>query len=504
MGFKFNPITGTLDLTGSSSGGAVNLVGQDLDENNILVGDASDESAAVDTSVVGDILVDSVNGANIKAGVILNADVNASAAIDASKLANGTVSNTEFQYINSLTSNAQDQLNDIVADVSDNTADIADLVTLTGVPVNSVNLGSFSGTIISNNVTIKSALQELETFVEAIPSPFYYAGLWAASSNTPTLADGIGDSGAVYYVTDSGTVDFGSGPQIFNAGDKVAYNGTTWDKWDMTDAVASVFGRIGAVTAQNGDYNTSQVTENTNLYFTDERAQDAIGTILTDSASIDFTYNDAGPTISAAVLPAGVDHDQLLNFVANEHVDHTTVQIATAANTSGLAGGGTIAATRNLSVDINGTTAETSADNADKVLIYDNSATALKSMTRSNFLAGVALASPGDISEGSFASLANDTDNQVVTGFLHNPAVVRSFEAQVSVLVDATSDLYAIYDLMGVQRSSDWAMSQSYTGDSVPELEFNITALGQIRVSVGDVSGFSSGLIKFRSRTTSV
>lgn len=39
-----------------------------------------------------------------------------------------------------------------------------------------------------------------------------------------------------------------------------------------TDSVQSVFGRQGVVVAQSGDYNTSQVTENTNLYFTNLRA----------------------------------------------------------------------------------------------------------------------------------------------------------------------------------------------------------------------------------------
>lgn len=41
---------------------------------------------------------------------IENADIKAGAAIDAAKLADGSVSNTEFQFINSLTSNAQTQL----------------------------------------------------------------------------------------------------------------------------------------------------------------------------------------------------------------------------------------------------------------------------------------------------------------------------------------------------------------------------------------------------------
>jgi len=39
-----------------------------------------------------------------------NADIKAAAAIDATKIADGTVTNAEFQYINSLSSNAQDQI----------------------------------------------------------------------------------------------------------------------------------------------------------------------------------------------------------------------------------------------------------------------------------------------------------------------------------------------------------------------------------------------------------
>lgn len=45
-----------------------------------------------------------------------------------------------------------------------------------------------------------------------------------------------------------------------------------------------------------------------------ESAQDAVGSILVDSASVDFTYNDATPSITAAVLPAGVDHAALNNL----------------------------------------------------------------------------------------------------------------------------------------------------------------------------------------------
>ena len=51
---------------------------------------------------------------------------------------------------------------------------------------------------------------------------------------------------------------------------------------------------------------TSNITEGSNLYFTDERAQDAVGAILLDSTTIDFTYSDATPSITASVIwPSG-------------------------------------------------------------------------------------------------------------------------------------------------------------------------------------------------------
>lgn len=319
----------------------------------------------------------------------------------------------------------------------------------------------------------------------------------SGSSSAGDSGDVIIGSGSAAGIRGSVYLD-GSTNFLSVGGEITANNQRVQDLLDPTQAQdAATKAYVDAIT-------TTDVAEGTNLYFTDERAQDAVGTILVDSTSIDFTYNDGTPSITAAVLPAGVDHDALQNFVANEHVDHSSVQIATAANTSGLTGGGDITATRNLSVDINGTTAETSADNADKVLIYDNSAAALRSMTRANFLSGVSVNSAGDINESSFTGLVNNTADQVITGFAFNNAVVRSFKAQVSIVVDATSDLFAVYELMGIQRGADWQLTQLYTGDTITSLSFNITSAGQVRVTIGNISGFSSATIKFRAQTTSV
>ena len=73
---------------------------------------------------------------------------------------------------------------------------------------------------------------------------------------------------------------------------------TYWADESGGGAVSSVFGRTGAVTAQNGDYNTSQVTESGNLYFTAGRAITAL-----TGQNISIFANDAGYITSSALAP---------------------------------------------------------------------------------------------------------------------------------------------------------------------------------------------------------
>ena len=57
-----------------------------------------------------------------------------------------------------------------------------------------------------------------------------FKGTWNASTNTPTLADGVGTNGWEYAVAVGGTVNLGSGNITFLAGDYVIYNGTIWQR----------------------------------------------------------------------------------------------------------------------------------------------------------------------------------------------------------------------------------------------------------------------------------
>lgn len=473
------------------------------------------------------------------------------------------VSTTTLSYLDA-TSSIQGQLDGKASsgDLMTVAEDVQDLVALSGVPVSSTDLGAFEEEIIPDNSTIKEALQSLENAIALLPQPFFYAGTYDPSTNTPDIDDvSRRVSGALYYVTVDGTHDFGAfgGVISLNAGDKLAFNGATWDKWDHTDAVSSVFGRTGAVTAASGDYSADQITfdstgsgiigsdvdealinldsrvsdaqddidahlistsahaaehitlSSTKLVATDVKAgleelADDIAAIpaafidsITDTASVDLTVTTGA--LSATVLPAGVDHDALLNYDANDHVDHSSVSIVAG---EGLAGGGDITASRTLSVDINGLDALGEAPaQTDEFMVYDATATALKKVTYAEILAGVPKGSAGDIEETSFAGANDQLVLANVTGFAFSNAVVRSFTALVSVLVDADEDLYEQLTLNGIQKASGWDMAVTAVGDD-SGVNFDITSAGQIQYSSPDYAGFSSMTIKFRAITTSI
>lgn len=77
-----------------------------------------------------------------------------------------------------------------------------------------------------------------------------YQGTWNASTNTPNVGDATTKKGH-YYVTSVAGTYLGVSYEV---GDWIISNGAEWQKVDNTDAVVSVFGRIGAVVANSSDY----------------------------------------------------------------------------------------------------------------------------------------------------------------------------------------------------------------------------------------------------------
>ena len=149
----------------------------------------------------------------IDAELNLNAQVaNRALATDASKNVIATpVTSTELGYLSGVTSAIQTQL-DAKVDDSEKGAP-GGVATLDGG-------GKIPASQLPNSI-------------------MEFQGQWDASTNTPTLADGVGNAGDVYRANVAGTVDFGSGSITFGVGDWVMYSGTVWQRADNTDAVVS-------------------------------------------------------------------------------------------------------------------------------------------------------------------------------------------------------------------------------------------------------------------------
>ena len=94
----------TGNVTGAVTGNASTATALATGRTIGMTGDVTWTSASFDGS--GNVTGTSVIGT----GVIVNADVNTSAAIDATKIHDGTISNTEFGYLNNVSSNIQTQL----------------------------------------------------------------------------------------------------------------------------------------------------------------------------------------------------------------------------------------------------------------------------------------------------------------------------------------------------------------------------------------------------------
>jgi len=86
-----------------------------------------------------------------------------------------------------------------------------------------------------------------------------YQGTWNATTNTPTLPAANTTKGHYYITSVAGIYNTIS----FEVGDWVISDGVQWGKVDNTDAVSTVFGRIGNVTAQNNDYTWGQIDKTT-------------------------------------------------------------------------------------------------------------------------------------------------------------------------------------------------------------------------------------------------
>src|SRR6056297_2544730 len=172
-------------------------------------------------------------------------------------------------------------------------------------------------------------------------------GSYIYSSNYNNFV--ITDSGSVGIGTTSPNYDLDVGGDI-NATNSLCIGGDCKTAW----------GDIAGTTYSAGnDLDLSGTT------FNIESTLDHVSTINLDGTG-SITGLDSIDATTENTLESALDHDDLTGFVANEHIDHSSVSIS---GGTGLTGGGDITSSRTLSHD--DTSSQTSSDNSGNTFIQD-------------------------------------------------------------------------------------------------------------------------------------
>ena len=181
----------------------------------------------------------------------------------------------------------------------------------------------------------------------AVLGALSYQGTWNASTNTPTLASGVGTKGYYYVVSVAGSTNL-DGITDWKIGDWAVYNGTAWQKVDNTESVVSVNGQTGVVVLT-----TTNVAEGTNEYFTTARARTSVsaGTGITYDSGTGVITNSSPSLGGDVVGPTGATDNAIARF------DTTTGKllqnsVVTVSDTGATAGITTLAAVTSVTTPI--------------------------------------------------------------------------------------------------------------------------------------------------------
>jgi len=169
-----------------------------------------------------------------------------------------------------------------------------------------------------------------------------------------------------------------------------------------------------------------------------------------------------------------IDHDQTTNFVANEHIDHTSVSI-TAGN--GLTGGGTIAATRTLNVDSANNGIVVNANNIELNTSSTTFTNGVKSkLNLDNVVSGSTFSSP---SQGTLRATINGVDSDVDLGLQTNDTV-QFGKVGVGGASDATYELKVTGDIGATGDVVAYVSSDKRLKDKITPIENSLQKINKI------------------------
>jgi hypothetical protein len=191
-----------------------------------------------------------------------------------------------------------------------------------------------TGGAVTATDSILGAFGKVQNQINGLLGGSQYQGTWNASTNTPTLASGVGTKGYYYIVSVAGTTNI-DGITDWNLGDWIIFDGTAWQQVDNTDAVVSVNGYTGAV-----NLTTSDIAEGTNEYFTTSRARSSVsaGTGISYNSTTGVITNSAPDQTVSLTASTGISTSGTYpNFTITNTAPDQTVSLtaSTGISTSG-------------------------------------------------------------------------------------------------------------------------------------------------------------------------
>jgi hypothetical protein len=350
--------------------------------------------------------------------------------------------------------------------------------------------------------------------------------LTAPDINTPDIDGGTVD--AITSLTVANSVDVGNytiTANGFTADGTVSFGSLTDGTITITDFVdednMSSNSAVKVPTQQSVKAYVDAVTTSLNAQDLDFSG-DSGGALNIDLDSESLTLTGgtgvvtvgSGNTITFNSVDSEIVHDNLSGFVANEHIDHTAVTLTAGV---GLSGGGTIAANRTFTVDLNELTTETTIADADFIAMVDATDNGSGKITFENLEDAIFSSVSGDvlITEAGVASiqanavaLATDTTGDYVqnitggTGLTSSGATsgeniahslsVDASQAQVTTVgtlnAGAISSGFGAIDIGSNNLTTTGTVSLGATSFS-GAIDFNSQNMTEVDIDSGTIDG---------------
>ncbi len=300
---------------------------------------------------------------------------------------------------------------------------------------------SITGSIVASGTTLVSGSSQVDltsttNYVSGIKTRLNAEGVISGSSQITTLpsidTDDVVEGVTNKYYLDSRVKTKLNADGVISGSSQVSHDSTTGYSANRHIDHTAVSITAGSGLTGGGDISSTRTISIATGGVTNDMLAGSIANAkLTNSAiTIAGTSTALGSSISAATIgnaigafsgSSQISHDSTTGYVANRHIDHTAVSIATGF---GLSGGGDISTTRTLSVDTTGVASVSGSQTLTNKTISGASNTlsniANASLTNSSVTvtAGTGLSGGGAVSLGSSVTLTNAgvTSNVAGTG----------------------------------------------------------------------------------------